>query len=156
MSTLIVEQLMNGVTFEQPIKVKRTISIAHFRPWVLLHGTLASGQLQCKIRQGATVLSTKTIDYTLLNAAKTQAYAHGYIRFDFNGLVLGRAQGETETEYIVELSMVGYSNDFSNYVGVCREWESKSSLVYGDVDGFGNAVNSTVEPIGYQIFEYRS
>jgi len=155
-STLITETLIPGYTFDQPIKVIRSISVAHIRPWILINGTLADGDFQCRVLQGGTELAVATMNYTLINAAKTQDYAHGYIRFDFESLILNRAQGEESTEYVLEFSMINHTLDVSNYISIVREWDSKSAIVYGDVDGNGDAVNSIIEPNGYQIFEYRS
>jgi len=156
MSTLIIEQLIDSYVFVQPIKVSRDVSIKFIRPWILIHGVIATGQLQCQVKQGSTVLATKTIDYTELNGAASEDYAHGYIRFDFDNLILHRAEGEADTDYVFEFSMINHVTDTSNYVGIVREWETKSAIVYGDVDGNGDALNSTIEPVGYQIYEYRS
>jgi hypothetical protein len=156
MSTLIIRELNDGITFTQPIKVDRNLSIRHVRPWVLLHGVLTTGDLQCRVLQGATELASVTINYVDINAAKTETYAHGYIRFDFDSLILNRAEGEQSTDYILEFSMINYVDDPANYLGIVREWDQKSSIVYGEVDGNGNACNDFIEPAGYQIFEYRS
>lgn len=156
MSTLIVEQLFDGVTFSQAIRVNRNVSVAHIRPWVFLNGTLADGDFQCRVLQGATGLAVATISYTDINAAKTEDYAHGYIRFDFDSLILHRNEGEEKTEYIFEFSMINHTTDPTNFLAICREWDIKSAIVYGDVDGNGDAVNDMVEPAGYEIYEYRS
>lgn len=156
MSTLIIDPLFDGVTFTQPIKVSRNISIAHIRPWVYLNGTLQDGNLQCRVLQGVNVLTTVSIPYTEVNTAKTLNYAHGYIRFDFESLILFRNEGEEKTEYIFEFSMVDHTSDPNNYIAICREWDNKSAIVYGEVDINGEAVNDYVEPAGYEIFEYRS
>lgn len=155
MSTLLIEPLLNGTIFEQPIKVDRSVSIAHIRPWVYINGTLTSGVFTCKVFQGATELTSATINYTDINAAKTETYAHGYIRFDFDSLILNKDNGETKTEYILKFSMEGYVDDPSNYLGIVREWDAKSSIVYGSISG-SSALNDYIEPAGYQIFEYRS
>ena len=156
MSTLLVDELYSGIVFSQKIKVSRNISLTHLRPWVYLHGTLATGDFQCRVLQGATVLKTQTINYVDINSAKTEAYAHGYIRFDFDSLILNRAQGEESTEYIFEFSMIYHTTDSSNYLGIVREWDASSATVYGAVDMNGDAINDQIEPCGYQIYEYRS
>ena len=156
MSTLIVEQLFTGITFTQPIKVSRSISVAHIRPWVFLNGTLADGNFQCRVLQGANVLAVSTIPFFSVNAVKVEDYAHGFIRFDFESLILHLNEGEEKTEYIFEFSMVGYTNDPTNYLSIVREWDIKSGITYGDVDLNGDAVNDQIEPAGYEIFEYRN
>ena len=156
MSTLLIDQLFSGVTFVQPIKVSRDISIAHVRPWVYIQGPLATGDFQCRVLQGGTVLATSTINYVDINSALTETYAHGYLRFDFESLILHRAEGEEDTEYIFEFSMINFTNSPTNFLAICREWDIKSGITYGDVDGNGDAVNDAIESCGYEIFEYRS
>jgi len=156
LSILIVDQLFTGVIFPQKIKVSRSVSVVHIRPWVYLQGTLTTGDFRCRVYQGANLLHTALINYVDINAAKTETYAHGYIRFDFDSLILHRAEGETDTEYIFEFSMINYTNDPINYLGICREWDFPSSIVYGGIDVNGKAINDQVEPAGYQIYEYRS
>lgn len=156
MSTLLVDQLFNGTVFAQKIKVKRDVSVAHIRPWIFLPGILADGQFQCEVFQGATLLATSQIDYTDINAVKTETYAHGFIRFDFDSLILRLAEGESETEYIFKFSMQNHTTDTVNYLGIVREWDAKSAVLYGDVDTGNQATNDSIEPCGYQIYEYRS
>ena len=156
MSTLIVDPLFNGITFPQKIKVSRDVSVAHIRPWIYVQGTLVDGQFQCKVLQGATELATSIIDFSDINAGKTETYFHGYIRFDFDSLILHRAEGEEDTEYTFEFSMINHSTDQTNYLGIVREWDIPSGVVYGDVDLSGDPVNDQISPAGYSIYEYRS
>lgn len=156
MSTLIVDPLFDGITFSQKIKVSRNVSVAHIRPWVYIQGVLVDGQFQCKVLQGATELTTSIIDFSDINAAITEDYAHGFIRFDFDSLILHRAEGETDTEYTFEFSMINHTTDPVNYLGIARQWDAATGIVYGDVDGFGEPVNDQVSPCGYDIYEYRS
>lgn len=155
MSTLLIEPLFDGITFTQPIKVSRSLSIAHIRPWVYINGTLQDGQFQCRVLQGANELAIALINYTDINNAITENYAHGYIRFDFDSLILNLAEGEEKTEYIFEFSMVNHTSDGNNYLAIVREWDIKSAIVYGGVDLSGDAINDQIEPAGYEIFEYR-
>lgn len=156
MSTLIVDPLFSGIIFTQNIKVSRDISVAHIRPWVYLQGTLADGDFQCRVLQGGTELAVSTIPFTSINAAKTETYAHGFIRFDFESLILHRAEGEEDTDYTFEFSMINHTSDPVNYLGIAREWDVASAIVYGDVDGSGEPVNDQISPAGYEIYEYRS
>lgn len=156
MSLLIVDPLFDGVVFEQKIKVSRDVSVAHIRPWVYLQGTLADGDFQCEVYQGANLLTTSVISFTDVNAGKDETYAHGHIRFDFDSLILHRAEGEEDTEYILKFSMQNHTTDQSNFLGIVREWDSKSAILYGDLDGSGDPVNDQITPAGYQIYEYRS
>jgi hypothetical protein len=156
MSTLIVDQLTDTLVVTQAIRVNRSVSIAHIRPWVYLQGTLADGSFRCRVYQGANLLATSLIPVADINAAKSQPYAHGYLRFDFDSLILHRQEGESDTEYIFEFGMVGHTLDNNNYLGIVREWDLKSSILYGaGLDTNNQAVNDQVEPYGYQIFEYR-
>ena len=157
MSTLIVEPLFSGVTFTQNIKVDRSVSVAHIRPWVYIHNTLVDGDFQCRVLQGASELAVATINFADINLAKTETYAHGFIRFDFESLILHRAEGEENTDYIFEFSMINHTSNPTNYIGVVREWDLLSTIIYGDLNIAGDGpINSMVAPVGYDIFEYRS
>jgi len=153
MSTLLLDELYPGVTFSQDIKIFKDTNVAHIRPWVYIEGTLVNGEFQIEVKDGATTLVTKTIDYTLINAATTLQYNHGFIRFDFDPLVLRIPEGSTEKEYTFEFSMINHTKDISNYIGIVRRWELKTYDTYGDVVG-NEAVNDSIEPAGLEIFEY--
>jgi hypothetical protein len=140
----------------QKFKVKRSVSIAHIRPWIYLEGTLADGIFQCRVLQNGVELAKSQIPFNEINAVKTLQYAHGYIRFDFPALTLRRNQEDTETEYVIEFRMIGHTTSASNYLAMVREWDQKSSVLYGDGTADDNqASNDKIEPYGYQIFEYR-
>jgi hypothetical protein len=151
MSTLLVDELMNGITFEQNIRLHRSISAAFIRPWIYKHGTLASGKLRLRVFDGATLLKLVEIDYTDINAAFTQSYAHGYIRFDVAPLFLGVNDNEAYHDYTLKISMFGYVDDVNNFLGVCREWDQRKYPIFGT-----EPANDATEPCGYEIFEYRS
>lgn len=151
MSTLIVEDLFTGIVFSQPIRVRRNVSISNIRPWIYINGTLTSGDLQCRVLQGANELAVSTINYVDINTVKTETYAHGFIRFDFESLILNKADQEPYTEYILEFSMINYIDDPSNYISIVRDWDGSAATLYNN-----SQTNDYIDPVGYEIFEYRS
>lgn len=156
MSTLIVDVLENNLSLTQAFRIRRNINVAHIRPWLYLSGTLPDGQLRMRLKQGSNILKTVTIDYTEINNAKTETYAHGFLRFDFDSLVLNRNESETATEYIIELTMLNHTDSSSNYIAWAREWDLKSHTLYGSGTGLNNqGVNDEIEPYGFQIYEFR-
>lgn len=156
MSTLLVDELFNGVTFSQTFKIFRDTNLSHIRPHIYLHNTLQDGQLQVRILEGATELVVKTIDYTLINAVKTLAYAHGFLRIDFDSLDLNIPEGSTEQEYIVEFSMINHTTDNNNFLGICRNWDLKIYDTYGTGVVDNQAPNDSVEPAGLEFYEYKA
>ena len=155
MSTLLVDELYPGVTFAQPFKINKDTSLAHIRPWVYVHGTLQDGDFQCVVKDGATTLVTKTINYVDINAAMNNTYNHGFIRFDFDPLVLRLPQGSTEKEYTIEYSMINHIKDTGNFLGIVRRWEAKTYDTYGLGVINNEAPNDSVEPSGLELFEYK-
>lgn len=153
MSTLLIDELYNGVVFEQNFKINRNTNLAHIRPWIYKQGTLQNGVFQCQVLDGVTVLATSTIDYTDINTAITGTYAHGFLRFDFDSLALRIPEGQTEKEYTVKFEMTSHITNTSNFISIVRRWELKSYNTYGDVVG-NEAVNDAIEPAGLELFEY--
>lgn len=154
MSTLLVDELYPGVTFVQKFKVNRDTNLAHVRPWIYKHGTLVDGDFQLEVKQGATTLVTKTLNFATINAAFTETFAHGYIRFDFDALSLRVAQGNTEEEYELHFSMINHTQDTNNFLGIVREWDGRKYTIYGDDLVNGQPPNDAVEPGGFELFEY--
>lgn len=154
MSELLVDELYPGVEFTQNFKITRDINISHIRPHIYLHGTLVDGEFQCEVLQGATVLVTKTLDYTLINAVKTETYAHGFIRFDFDPLTLRVDEGSVEEEYSLRFSMINHTKDTGNFLGISRNWDLKIYDTYGNGVINNQAPNDSIEPAGIEVYEY--
>lgn len=150
MSMLLIDELFTGVVFTQHIRLRKSIQIAHIRPWIYKHGTLADGKLRCEIYDGATLLKQIDINYTDFNAAFTQPYAHGYIRFDVEPLALNVYPTEEYHDYTLKFSMQDYTNDGSNYVAMVREWDDRKYEIFGDLP-----LNDALEPLGYEIYNYK-
>lgn len=151
--TLVIDELKNGIIFNQAFRIKNSLSIAHIRPWIYKHGVLNSGILTLKIYQGLRLLKSVGIDYTVINSSIQGTYAHGQIRFDMAPLQLNHNSKNEWTEYRMELSMEGYTNS-STFIGAVRRYEGNFYTVYGGVDINGDAVNDMIEPLGYELFEY--
>jgi len=154
MSTLLVDELYEDVVFRQPFKILRDINIAHIRAWIYKQGTLVDGDLTCEVYDGATLLATTSINYSVVNAAFSEAYAHGFVRFDFRSLSLRLPEGQTEKEYFIEYSMKNHTTDDANYIGITRRWEEKTYQTYGVGVSNGEAPNDSVEPSGLELFVY--
>ncbi len=156
MSDLVVDELFDGVTFNQTFRIKRNTNLKHIRPWIYLHGTLADGDFQLEILKGATVLVTKQINFVDINAVKTETFAHGFIRFDFDSLALNVGEGNTTEEYILRFTMQNYSDDPNNFLGIVRNWEFKINDIYGPGVSGNQAPNDQVEPAGFETYEVRN
>lgn len=151
MSTLVVEVLNNGFVFEQDIRISKSINVAHIRPWIYKEGALQDGQLRLQVYDGATLLKTIDIDFTTINEAFTEDYAHGYIRFDTGPLALNVSDNEANHVYTLKFSMVNHTIDGSNYIAIARNWEITQHAIFGP-----DPVFSTEEPCGLEIYTYRS
>lgn len=154
MSTLLIDELNPGVVFSQPIKIQRNIMVAYIRPWIYKQGTLQNGDIQLQLFDGATLLATSLINYVDFNAAFTETYAHGYLRFDFDLVQLNVPEIETEKEYILKYSMINSTLDVVNFVGVVRQYEHKIYPTYGSGVVGGEASNDSIEPSGLEIYEF--
>lgn len=153
--TLLVDELFNGITFEQNFRIEKSISLAHVRPWIYKHGVLQSGNLRCEIWEGATMLKQVQIPYTTINAEIPGTYAHGQIRFDMNSLQLNHNTNNQYTEYTIKVYMDAYTNLTSAFVGTVRRYELKFYDTYGTGVIANEAPNDMVEPLGFELFEYK-
>ena len=155
MSTLVVDELNPGVQFDQKVKIARDINVSHIRPWVYIQSPLVDGDFKLTVLQGATELATSIINYVDINAAMTEAYFHGYLRFDFDSLFLGVAQGNTEEEYTFRFEMINSNFNSTFFLAVCRIWDIRFYDIYGTGVVAGEPPNDMVEPAGLEIYEYK-
>jgi hypothetical protein len=151
MSKLLVDELFNGVTFSQNIRLHNTVSIAFIRPWIYKQGTLQDGQFRLQVYDDTTLLKQVDIDYTAINAEITLQYAHGYLRFDTEPLVLGVDKDEEYHDFILKFSMVNHTTNAGNYIAICREWDVHKYPIFGVLP-----INDGTEPAGYELYGYRS
>ena len=150
MSTLIIEQLFDGVVFDQPITIKRDTAIAHIRPWIMKFGTLLTGDLQLEVIQASTTLATKTINFSEIESAISDPHAHGFIRFDFDALNLRIGEGNTEETYTLRLKMINYTNNPNAVISLVRAWDVP---IYVNTD---SPVNDVIKAFGIEIYTYEN
>lgn len=151
--TLLVDELYNGIVFEQNFRIQKSISIAHIRPWIYKHGALQSGVFTCEVLEGSTVLKTGTIAFTDINTAIPATYGHGQIRFDMNSLQLNHNTNNEWTEYKLKFYISGYTNA-ATFLGLVRRYELKIYDTYGQDVLNNEAPNDMVESLGFEVFEY--
>lgn len=150
MSILVIEQLFDGVVFDQPITIQRDTAIAHIRPWIMKFGTLLTGDLQIEVIQASTTLATKTINFSEIESAISDPYAHGFIRFDFDALNLRIGEGNTEETYTLRLKMINYTNNPTGYIALTRAWDVP---IYENTD---SPANDMVKAFGIEIYTYEN
>lgn len=150
MSTLLVDELLDGVVFSQKIRINRPINIQHIRPWIFKKGLPSTGVFTCDVKQGSTLLKSSTITLTDL-ATISNTYTHGYIRFDFDNLFLTVSEGQTYQEYTIEFYMDSYTNE-SNYIAIVRDYDDPLYVRYGSVDIDNNPLNDCIQSCGFEIF----
>jgi len=156
MSTLLVDELYSGINFDQPVTITRDINVAHVRPWIYKQGTLVDGEFTLEVYDGATLLASSSIDYTDINSNITSTYFHGFIRFDFDPLVLRIPEGSADKEYLFRFYMNNHTTDTGNFIGISRRWEAKVYDTYGTGVIDNEAPNDTVEPAGLEIYNYKN
>ena len=150
MSTLLVDELYDGVTFDQVIYIERPTNLIHIRPWIYKHGTLVDGDFQLEVIHANGTVATVSLNYADINAAFTENYAHGYIRFDFDSLALGISQGNIKEQFTLRFTMQNHTTDTDNFIGMVRNWENQ---IY---DLSEPAPNDSVKPVGIELYELRS
>ena len=153
--TLLVDELFDGITFTQKFRIDRTIQLAHFRPWIIKWGTPTDGDLVLQIYQGATMLKEVRLTATEINAELTSTYFHGQLRFDTSPLQLNHDRDAEFTEYEARLFTDGMTTDGNNFYGTIRRYEQKFYDTYGTGVTGGEAPNDMVEPLGFELFEWR-
>ncbi len=152
MSTLILDELYDGIVADQEVSLKRDHNLSHVRPWIYKHGTCTT-TLTLSVLQDGTVLAQSIITPAEINAEITEDYFHGFLRFDFDALSLRVAEGNTEEPYTFRLEGSGGTD--TNFVGIVRNWDLKIYDTYGDDVTDNQAVNDMIEPFGYELFEYK-
>lgn len=155
MSTLLVDELYNGIEFVQPVRIYNDINLSCVRPWIYKHGTLLTGTLTLEIFDGEIKLNTSTIHFSDINSGINGLYAHGFIRFDFNSMVLRVPDGEQFKEYLFKFYMNNYTNNANGFIGLCRQFENELYDVYGDGSENGSAVNSYIAPTGLELYNIK-
>lgn len=156
MSTLLVDELKSGVIIEQPFKITRRTNLSHIRMWIYRHNDLLTGSLRLRIYDGATLLTEDTLTISEINAAFTQPYAHGFLRFDFDSLVLNIPEGSSEKEYKIKVEMIGHTTNPAAFIGLVRRYEAKTYPTYGTDVVNNESPNDTTEPFGLELFEYKT
>lgn len=153
MSTLLVDEIFDGITARQTIRIDRAISVKSIRVWIYKQGILPSGSFELSIVDGSTQLSTSTIEHSEINSNISSTYAHGFIDFSFENLVLQIPETEEKKEYTLEFTYSG-NFDSTNFLALVRRWEAKTYPTYGAGVIDGEAPNDSTEPYGLEIYEY--
>jgi hypothetical protein len=153
--TLLIDELYPDVVFEQNIRIKKTISCPHIRPWIYKQGTLQDGELTLEVWQGADLLKTAIILHTVINEEIPGTYAHGQIRFDLDPLQLNHNRSQEWTEYTLKIYMANHTRDENNFIGTSRRYELKFYDTYGDGVVDGEPPNDFVEPLGIELYRWR-
>lgn len=153
MSTLLVDELFDGVTAKQTIRISRNLSVKSIRAWIYKQGTLPAGTFELSILDGVNLLGTSSILSTDINSNISSTYAHGFIDFSFDNLILNIPETEEKKEYNLEFTF-NAAFDGSNFIGLVRRWEAKTYPTYGDGVVGGEAPNDSTEPYGLEIYEY--
>lgn len=153
--TLLIDELYDGVTFSQKFRINRTMQLAHLRPWIVKWGAPTGGDLVLQIWQDATQLKEVRIPMTDIAANITSTYFHGQLRFDTDPLQLNHDREAAFTEYELRLFADGMTSDANNFIGTVRRYEQKFYDTYGDGVVSGEAPNDMIEPLGFELFEWR-
>jgi hypothetical protein len=152
--TLLVDELFPGVVFTQNFRIKRSMQLAHFRPWIIKWGNPADGEMVLQILQNDEVLKEVRLTSEEINANITATYFHGQLRFDTEPLQLNHYRKAEWTEYQVKIFMDGYTKDATNFYGIVRRYENKIYPTYGDGVVDGEPLTDTLDPMGFELFEY--
>ena len=153
--TLLIDELYDGVIFENNFRIKKSLQLVHLRPWIMKWGTPATGEMVLQILRNAEVLKEVRLTSAEINAAIPGTYAHGMLRFDTEPLQLNHDRKLEYTEYTIKLFMDGYTTDGSNYFAAIRRYELKIYDTYGDGVVSGESVNDMIEPLGFELYEYK-
>lgn len=151
--TLVVDELFDGVVFTQNFRINKTMSLAHFRPWIIKWG-IPDGQLVMQILQNDEVLKEVKLESELINTMIPGTYAHGQLRFDTNPLQLNHDRREEWTYYQIKLFTENSTYDNNNFYGAIRRYELKFYDTYGLDVVDGEPPNDMVDPMGFELFEY--
>lgn len=105
MSTFYGE-LLDDSTVDTNVRISSNNNIRHVRAHIMRDGFLTAGQLELSIYDGANLLNISEIDYTELNDISTEAYLHGWVRFD----IPTSLSWEFDTDYSEYTIKIRYKN----------------------------------------------
>ncbi len=156
MSCLLVDELLPGTIISQHFRTYRDTDVAAIRFGVYKHNNTVADIKLSVYQDDVLIAESKVITAAEINAAWAQPYAYGLLKFEFeNHLNLHVKEGETKTEYEMRVE----SNNGTNlaFLGVYRKWEEQIYLGYNtpDTATFEQAVNDTIEPYHFEIYEYK-
>lgn len=151
--TLNVDELFPNIVAPQPFRIKKSIQVAHVRPWIIKWGA-PTGDMVLQVYQNGALLAESRLTTAEISAEITGTYAHGQLRFDFDALQLNHDRTDEYTEYEWRLFVDGGAQDPNNFYGIIRRYELKFYDTYGTGVVAGEAPNDMVEPFGFEIFEY--
>ena len=152
MSTLVTDELFDGVIAPQNFTIDRDLDICSIRVHLYKHNT-ATTDLTLRLYQDAELLREVTITAAEINECVPATYAHGMFNFDLENLALRRKEGETSTVYRWELEGTGGSD--TNFMAVVRIYENKIYETTGEGVVDGEAPNDYVEPFHFELFELK-
>ena len=153
--TLVIDELYDGITFCQNFRIRRSFNVAHFRPWVVKWDTILDGELVLQVWQGSDMLAESVRTATEINAEITATYFHGQLRFDFDSLQLNHCREAEYTDYTLKLFMRNHTTNINNFMAGVRQYERKFYDTYGLQVENNEAPNDMVEPLGFEVFEYK-
>ena len=152
MSTLLVTDFITDEVVEMPFKITRTYNISHIRPWIYKEGVLENGTFELYIYDGETLLGGSSIATSDINSVISDTYAHGFVRFDFESLLLHVPERELEKEYTIKFIYTAPQTTSS--LSIVRRWQAKIYDTYGTGVIDNEAPNDTLEPYGIEFYEY--
>ena len=152
MSTLLVDELYDGVIAPQNFTIDRDLDICSVRVHLYKHDT-ATSDVTIRLYQDATLLKEATITANQINECVPETYAHGMFNFDLGNTALRLKEGESSTVYRWELEGQGGSE--TNFMGVIRIYENKIYETTGEQVVDGEAPNDFVEPFHFELFEIK-
>lgn len=118
MTTLQVQTLVSELVQDFNINLDERYHLGAVIPYLYLHNP--SGTFTIEIKQGSTVISSKSLTVAQIKSAipTTDNYAHVFTPFIFDAPVkLERGS------YSLRLSASGYSNSAASFLGWCQQFE---------------------------------
>lgn len=145
MSFIATNILKNDVEYSSTFRIDRNITIKHIRAHLEKHGTANSGDITISIKQSSTILKEAIVTVDKINEEILADYAHGFFRFDFDGLVLHHNYENEFTEYEIVTKITNHINDDDNFISLVADLNAPIANIY-------DTISSVI--YGYQFYIY--
>ena len=153
---LSILQMENGETVSTSMRVLKTDTIRLVRLRLFKYDS-PDGTLTVTLKDGSTTIGTASLTLAEINTDINATYFHGYVRFDFGdqGVRVNKKGTEAYREIDIEVALTGHTDDNSNYISLCRNFDTDFVDSYGAITNESDMTAEQLthfQPFGIELY----